>query len=75
MKKIYFLCLFLYFAIGYAQDYGISTPVFVNCENKPYIQARDCFDQQIQQLIFDNFQVADYILKNNYGAINLITYI
>lgn len=73
MKKTLFICFLLNFFIVQAQDTNYSTPVFPNCENLTEIKSKDCFYQQIQQFVFDNFQVPDLVKENNYkGTINVL---
>lgn len=71
MKKI-LLLLFLNVIAVHAQEFRVE-PQFQNCENQSQTDARACFDQQIQQFVFDNFQVPDAVVKNQYkGIINVL---
>lgn len=71
MKKILVL-LFLNVIAVYAQDYR-TEPQFSNCENQSQIAARACFDQQIQQFVYDNFKVPDAVIQHQFkGVVNVL---
>ena len=73
MKKILLLGFLLNVFLMQAQDANYSTPVFSSCENLNEIKTKECFYHQIQQFVFDNFQVPDLVKENNYkGAVNVL---
>ena len=73
MKKILFIGLLLNIFVLQAQETNFSTPVFASCENLNDTKAQECFYQQIQQFVFDNFQIPKSVKENNYkGTINVL---
>ncbi len=55
MKKTLLFCLLLNVFLMQGQETNSSTPVFPSCENLNEIKTKDCFYQQIEQFVFDNF--------------------
>lgn len=48
-------------------------PVFPNCENLNAKELESCFYTQLQDFVFNNFQVPDNLKQNNYkGKVNLL---
>lgn len=73
MKKIILVCLFFSFWVSNAQDTYLVTPIFPSCEDKNVQETRDCFYQQIQQFVYDNFQTPDQVLQHKYkGNVNVL---
>lgn len=73
MKKIILVCLFFSFWVSNAQDTYLVTPVFPSCEDKNVQETRDCFYQQIQQFVYDNFQTPDPVVQHKYkGNVNVL---
>lgn len=70
MKKG-FILLFFSFAnfFAFSQTESQSSeqfPVFPNCENTNGKALEQCFFTQIQNFVFNNFQVPDHLKQNNY---------
>ena len=66
------LLLFLNITAIYSQDARVE-PQFKNCENKDIAEARTCFDQQIQEFVYKNFQVPEVVVQNQFkGVINVL---
>lgn len=56
----------------YGQELKIA-PQFENCENKNQLALQVCFDQKIQQFVYDNFKVPDLVVQNQFkGTINVL---
>ena len=73
MKKIILVCLFFSFWVSNAQDTYLVTPVFPSCEDKNVQETKDCFYQQIQQFVYDNFQTPDPVVQHKYkGNVNVL---
>ena len=73
MKKTLLFCFFLNVFLAQAQESSGLTPVFPNCENLKEQETRDCFYQQIQKFVYDNFQVSSKLKQNNYkGVVNVL---
>lgn len=73
MKKIILVCLFFSFWVSNAQDTYLVTPIFPSCEDKNVQETRDCFYQQIQQFVYDNFQTPEQVLQHKYkGNVNVL---
>ncbi|WP_026978907.1 gliding motility protein RemB [Flavobacterium tegetincola] len=73
MKKKLLILLFFtaYFVQG--QESNVVLPQFENCKNLNPAATKECFYQQIQQLVFDNFKVPDLVARNNYkGIVNVL---
>lgn len=72
MKKILLFLFLLKFIFVQAQEVGVA-PQFENCENQNPKAIKECFDQQLQRFVFDNFKVPDLVVQNNYkGMINVL---
>lgn len=72
MKKILLFLFLLKFIFVQAQEVGVA-PQFENCENQNPEALKECFDQQLQRFVFDNFKVPDLVVLNNYkGMINVL---
>ena len=68
MKK-YFLLSIIFFALNsYAQDDTTyeKWPVFPECESLEIEQHKTCFNQQLSQFIFENFELPDIVAEDNY---------
>ncbi|RZL44205.1 MAG: gliding motility protein RemB [Pedobacter sp.] len=73
MKKILLVCLFFSFWVSNAQDAYLVTPIFPSCEDKGVQETKDCFYQQIQQFVYDNFQTPDLVTNHKYkGNVNVL---
>ena len=73
MKKKLLILLFFtaYFVQG--QESNVVLPQFENCKNLNPAATKECFYQQIQQMVFDNFKVPDLVARNNYkGIVNVL---
>jgi hypothetical protein len=73
MKKIIHIFLFLNIFLAQAQESNFLSPIFQNCEGTSPKLTKECFDQQLQQFVFDNFQVPDLVVQNKYnGIVNVL---
>lgn len=73
MKKIILVCLFFNIWVSNAQDVYLVTPVFPSCEDKNVEETKDCFYQQIQQFVYDNFQTPEVVTQHKYkGNLNVL---
>lgn len=75
MKQSFFLCL-LFFSLSLsAQVSGIQYekyPVFPSCEGVNAEGMKQCFNQTLQQFIYDNFEVPNVVSEKNYkGNVNV----
>lgn len=65
MKKL--LLLFSFFTIFcVAQNVSEKYPIFENCNSKSGTDLEKCFNQQIQNFIFDNFKIPENLVQNQY---------
>ncbi|WP_396177947.1 gliding motility protein RemB [Flavobacterium sp.] len=72
MKKLLFFLFFLNGILFYGQELKIA-PQFENCENQNQFALQVCFDQKIQQFVYDNFKVPDLVVQNQFkGTINVL---
>lgn len=76
MKQSFFLCL-LFFSLSLsAQVSGIQYekyPVFPSCEGVNAEGMKQCFNQTLQQFIYDNFEVPNVVSEKNYkGNVNVL---
>jgi hypothetical protein len=72
MKKLLFILFLLNGILFYGQELKIA-PQFENCENKNQLALQVCFDQKIQQFVYDNFKVPDLVVQNQFkGTINVL---
>ncbi len=63
---------FLNGILFYGQELKIA-PQFENCENQNQFALQVCFDQKIQQFVYDNFKVPDLVVQNQFkGTINVL---
>jgi len=74
MKKslmvLFFLSTFFVFSQSRSSE---NFPVFPNCENLDKKELENCFYSQLQDFVFNNFQVPDNLKQNNYkGTIKLL---
>ncbi len=68
MKRIT-LCFFMFFCVyGFSQNTEAyqKSPVFPGCETEPIDNLKICFNNKINQYIFDNFQVPEIVQEENY---------
>ena len=73
MKKILLAIFFLLSFLTQAQDAIILSPQFENCQNQDVEATRKCFYDNIQQFVFDKFQVPTEVSKTNYkGIVNVL---
>ncbi|MCF8322020.1 MAG: capsule assembly Wzi family protein [Flavobacterium sp.] len=82
MKKIA-LSLFLFFftCFIFAQETTVTNasfsserfPVFSNCNNLPATELENCFYNQVQRFVFENFEVPENLKQSNYkGEIKVL---
>lgn len=65
--------MFLNIFLAQAQESNFLSPIFQNCEGTSPKLTKECFDQQLQQFVFDNFQVPDLVVQNKYnGIVNVL---
>ncbi len=65
--KIFFYAIFLLLInIIYAQPSSEEFPRFANCSNQSGKLLENCFNTQLQTLVFENFKVGETTIKNNY---------
>lgn len=68
MKKFFLLSTLIFAISGFAQD-DVSYekwPVFPECESLEIKQLETCFNNQLSQYIFDNFEVPDIVNEESY---------
>ena len=70
MKKYFFLSIMFFALNSYAQDDTTyeKWPVFPECESLEIEQHKTCFNQQLSQFIFENFEVPDIVAEDNTKA-------
>ncbi|MEO6348877.1 MAG: gliding motility protein RemB, partial [Aquaticitalea sp.] len=67
--KNFFLFVFICFYItGFSQNIGTydKPPVFPDCESQPIENLKSCFNNKINQYIFENFKVAQIVVDEGY---------
>ena len=66
-KFILLISLFVVFNSYTQEDVSYEKwPVFPECENLEIEQHKTCFNQQLSQFIFENFEVPEIVEKDNY---------
>ncbi|NNK82589.1 MAG: gliding motility protein RemB, partial [Flavobacteriaceae bacterium] len=66
-KFILLISLFVVFNSYTQEDVSYEKwPVFPECENLEIEQYKSCFNQQLSQFIFENFEVPEIVEKDNY---------
>ena len=66
-KFILLISLFVVFNSYTQEDVSYEKwPVFPECENLEIEQHKSCFNQQLSQFIFENFEVPEIVEKDNY---------
>ncbi len=71
-KALLTLFLFFYTVFNFAQDTNTTSnsserfPVFSNCKTLQAAALENCFYNEVQTLIFQNFQVPENLKQNNY---------
>lgn len=63
--------LFIISNVAFAQDKNQHFPIFSECENVAREQEQECFNNTIQQFVFQNFKVSEADNKIN-GTINAV---
>lgn len=74
MKKGLMILFFLNTVFVFSQTRSSEKfPVFPNCENLDSKELENCFYSQLQDFVFNNFQVPDDLKQNNYkGTIKIL---
>lgn len=74
MKKSLMILFFLNAFFAFSQTRSSEKfPVFPNCEDLSDKELENCFYSQLQDFVFNNFQVPDDLKQNNYkGTIKLL---
>ncbi|MFY0482746.1 gliding motility protein RemB [Flavobacterium sp. PLA-1-15] len=74
MKKGLMILFFLNTVFVFSQTRSAEKfPVFPNCENLNNKELENCFYSQLQEFVFNNFQVPDNLKQNNYkGTVKLL---
>lgn len=73
MKKIVCVFLFLNMFLAQAQEVNSLPPLFQNCEGKNPQLSKECFDQQLQKFVLNNFDVPETVVQNKFkGIINVL---
>ncbi|TDW46347.1 protein involved in gliding motility RemB [Flavobacterium sp. 270] len=82
-KLLLSLTFTLSFLFAYSQQNGTSSitpsftaeqfPVFPNCENLQAKDLENCFYKEVQDFVFNNFQIPQNVKQNNYkGAVKVL---
>ena len=68
MKKFLILFLICIHFKGFSQTANIyeKPPVFPGCESEVYDNLKACFNNKINQFIFENYKVPDVVSRENY---------
>ncbi len=69
LKKILFLVLVLNSIYGFSQKNSEQFPVFPNCEKIQTNELENCFNNEVQNFVFNNFKVPENLPKNYIGTI------
>lgn len=74
-KKLLFTFLLLSSSFAFSQNQNSEQfPAFPNCENKIGAEIENCFYDQIQNFIFNNFKVPDNLKQNNYKGTAVVLF-
>lgn len=74
-KKLLFIFLLLSSSFAFSQNQNSEQfPAFPNCENKIGAEIENCFYNQIQNFIFNNFDVPDNLKQNTYKGIAVVLF-
>jgi hypothetical protein len=75
MKKFLFIFLILNSISAFAQNQNLEQfPMFPNCENKNGAELENCFYNQIQNFVFNNFKVPENLKQNNYKGTVIVLF-
>jgi len=74
MKKSLMILFLLHTVFVFSQTRSAEKfPVFPNCENLDNKELEQCFYSQLQDFVYNNFQVPDDLKQNNYkGTVKLL---
>jgi len=75
MKRFSVFVLLLLQAVIYSQNNILNEkpPVFANCENLEFNEQQTCFDNEVRQFIYSNFQVSQRVTDASYkGEVTVI---
>ncbi len=76
MKKIFSLVFICVFSTAIAQSVASNkeqSPVFPECKNLMYQELENCFNNQVQDFVYNNFQVPEDLKSSNYkGSIMVL---
>lgn len=73
MRVILFSIFCLSNVLMFAQSRE-SYPVFLECENVIVDQSRNCFETNLQQKLFENYQEPQVILDQNYTGVSTVIF-
>jgi len=74
-KKLLFIFLLLSSSFAFSQNQNSEQfPAFPNCENKIGAEIENCFYNQIQNFIFNNFDVPDNLKQNTYKGTAVVLF-
>ena len=70
MKKLFLLIFICIQFGGYAQNVSNyeKSPVYPGCESQSYVNLKACFNNKINQFIFENFKVPSIVSDDSYGG-------
>ncbi|MBC7438766.1 MAG: gliding motility protein RemB, partial [Flavobacterium sp.] len=75
MKNLLFTFIFLNASLLFSQNQNSEQfPTFPNCENKNGAELENCFYNQIQNFVFNNFKVPENLKQNNYKGIAIVLF-
>ena len=75
MKNLLFTFIFLNASLLFSQNQNSEQfPIFPNCENKNGVELENCFYNQIQNFVFNNFKVPENLKQNNYKGTAIVLF-
>ena len=75
MKNLLFTFIFLNASLLFSQNQNSEQfPTFPNCENKNGAELENCFYNQIQNFVFNNFKVPENLKQNNYKGTAIVLF-
>ena len=75
MKNLLFTFIFLNASLLFSQNQNSEQfPIFPNCENKNGAELENCFYNQIQNFVFNNFKVPENLKQNNYKGVAIVLF-
>ena len=71
-KKIIILLFVLNSFVAFSQKNSEQFPVFPNCEKLQTTELENCFNNEVENFVFNNFKVPEKLSSNYRGVVNVL---